>query len=156
MAGLPLPEGYHTATPYLIVDDGEAALAFYTRAFGVTETTRLEDPEGGKIIHAEFKIGNSMFMRSNEFPEMGFVSPKTLGGSPITLHLYVEAVDDAVAQAIEAGAEVVRPLQDQFYGDRSASLKDPFGHQWSISSHVEDLTVEEIKSRFAEMMKSSG
>ena len=97
-----------------------------------------------------------MFMRSNEFPEMGFVSPKTLGGSPITLHLYVEAVDDAVAQAIEAGAEVVRPLQDQFYGDRSASLKDPFGHQWSISSHVEDLTVEEIKSRFAEMMKSSG
>ena len=107
-------------------------------------------------MHAEMRIGDSIIMLSNEFPEMGYVSPQTLGGSPISLHLYVEGVDAAVAQAIAAGAEVVRPIQDQFYGDRSAMLKDPFGHQWTLSSRIEELTEDEIMSRFAEMMRSSG
>ena len=156
MAVSPIPQGYHTATPYLVVHDAEAALAFYTKAFGAVETVRLVSPGEGKIMHAEFKIGDSMFMLSNEFPEMGLVSPKTLGGSSISIHLYVEAVDDAVAHAIDVGAAEVRPLQDQFYGDRSATLKDPFGHQWSISSRIEELTEEEIMSRFAQMMQSSG
>jgi PhnB protein len=143
----PSPDGYHTVTPYLIVNGGAKALDFYKRAFGATELLRMEHQ--GKIGHAEIKIGDSPVMLADEFPEMGAKSPPTIGGSPVTIHLYVEDVDKLFAQAIAAGAKEIRPVKDQFYGDRAGQLEDPFGHKWYLATHKEELTMEEVKKRAA-------
>ena len=151
MAVQPIPKGYHAATPYLIVEGASDAIAFYEKAFGATESLRLDGP-GGRVMHAEFKIGDSPMMIADECPEMGARSPKAFGGSSMHLHLYVEDVDATVGRAVEAGAVVVRPVQDQFYGDRSGVLEDPFGHKWNVATHVEDVTPEQMGERFAAMM----
>lgn len=148
----PIPDGYHTATPYLIVSDGASAIEFYKNAFGAIEQMRMPGP-GGKIMHAEVKIGDSPIMLADEMPEMGVRSPTTIGGSPCSILLYVEDVDARYRQAIAAGGTEQRPLQDQFYGDRSGTLEDPFGHVWTIATHKEDLSPEEIDQRFQEFMK---
>jgi len=149
----PVPEGYHTVTPYLIVNAGAKALDFYARAFGAIERLRID--AGGKIGHAEITIGDSCIMLADEHPEIGALGPTTVGGSPVSLHLYVEDVDAAVARAVAAGATLVRPVADQFYGDRSGTLKDPFGHQWTLSTHVEDVSEAEAQRRMeAEFSKT--
>jgi len=147
----PIPDGYHTATSYLIVKDGAAAIDFYKKAFGAEELFRLEMPDG-KIGHAEIKIGDSPIMIADEFLEMGAVSPQTMGGSAGSIILYVEDVEARLDQAVAAGATIKRPLADQFYGDRSATIEDPFGHGWTIATHVEDVPFDEINRRFEEMM----
>ena len=143
----PVPEGYHTVTPYLIVNAGAKALDFYARAFGAIERLRID--AGGKIGHAEITIGNSCVMLADEHPEIGALGPTTVGGSPVSLHLYVEDVDAAVARAVAAGATLVRPVADQFYGDRVGGITDPFGHRWFIATHKEDLSSEEVQRRAA-------
>ena len=142
----PKPEGYHTATPYLIIQGAAKAIEFYKQAFGAIELMRLDAP-GEKIGHAEIKIGDSIIMLADEHPEMGFRSPQALGGTPVSLMLYVEDSDAMFAQAIAAGGTVQRPIQDQFYGDRSGQMIDAFGHVWTISTHKEDLTPAEIEAR---------
>jgi len=149
----PVPDGYHTATPYLIVDGGATAIEFYQRAFGAKEIMRVPAP-GGKVGHAEIKIGHSVIMLADEAPEMDARSPKSYGGSPVSILLYVADVDTQFAQAVAAGGTATRPVADQFYGDRSGSLKDPFGHTWHISTHKEDVSPEEIKKRMDAMKKS--
>ena len=143
------PEGYHTVTPYLIVNGAAKAIDFYKQAFGATEILRMEDPKSGKIGHAEIKIGDSHVMLGDEMPEMGYSSPQSLGGTPVTMMIYVEDVDTVAAQAVAAGAQVLKPVADQFYGDRSGSFADPFGHQWHIATHIEDVTPEEVGKRVA-------
>lgn len=147
----PIPDGYPALTPYLIVSDGSAAIAFYGRAFGATERLRLTRPDG-KIGHAELGIGDSVIMLADEFPEHGARSPHTVGGSPVMLHLYVAEADKVVAAAVAAGARLIRPVQDQFYGDRSGGVTDPFGHIWHIATHIEDVSPEEIDRRAAAAM----
>jgi PhnB protein len=144
----PIPKGYHTATPYLIIKGAAKAIEFYKKAFGAAEVMRMTQPDG-RVGHAEIKIGDSLIMLADEFPEMGARSPQSLGGSPVSILLYVQDVDALTSQAITAGAKVVRPVKDQFYGDRSGSLEDPFGHQWHIATHVEDVPPEEMKKRAA-------
>ena len=144
----PIPEGYHTVTPYLIIKGAAAALEFYKKAFGATEVVRMAQPDG-KIGHAEIRIGDSMIMLADEFPEMDALSPQSRGGTPVSLHLYVEDVDKVFNQAVAAGATVKRPLADQFYGDRTGGLADPYGHSWYVATHKEDLSPEEIKKRAA-------
>ena len=151
----PIPDGYHSVTPYLIVRNGAQALEFYKQAFGATELMRMEQP-GGKIGHAEFQLGDSRVMLADEFPEMGAKSPDSIGGSPVGLMLYVPDVDARFKQALAAGAKELRPVKDQFYGDRSGTLVDPFGHQWTIGTHTEDPSDEEIKQRMAAMMQEQG
>ena len=146
------PDGYHTATPYLIIQGAAKAIEFYKQAFEATELMRLDSP-GGKIGHAEIKIGDSILMLADEHPEMGFRSPQALGGTPVSLMLYVVDSDAMFAQAIAAGGTVQRPIQDQFYGDRSGQLIDPFGHVWTISTHKEDLTPAEINARLTGMVQ---
>ncbi|HEX5033676.1 MAG TPA: VOC family protein [bacterium] len=146
----PIPEGYHTATPYLCIKGAAEALAFYKKAFGAKEIMRMDGPDG-RLAHAEIKIGDSPIMMADEYPEMGFRSPKTLGGSPVSIMLYVEDVDSFAAKAVEAGLKVLKPVADQFYGDRSGHFEDPYGHTWSISTHKEDLTPEEIAQRMGKM-----
>lgn len=143
----PIPDGYQTATPYLIVNQATHAIEFYKKAFGAIELMRLAD-DTGKIAHAEIKIGNSPIMLADEFPEMGFRSPQSLGGSPVTIMLYVDNVDDQFSQALAPGANPLRPVEDQFFGDRSGTLSDPFGHVWTIATHIEDVSPEEINRRF--------
>jgi len=147
MAVKPIPDGYHTVTPYLVCKGAAQALDFYKAAFGATEIMRHE--MGGVIGHAEVRIGDSIVMLADEFPQMGAVSPKTLGGTPAGLCLYLANVDAAVEKAVQAGCTVERPLQNQFYGDRSATLLDPFGHKWTLATHVEDVPPEEMKRRMA-------
>ena len=144
----PIPEGYHTATPYLIVKDAARAIEFYKKAFGATELMRMPGT-GGKIGHAEIKIGDSPIMLADEVPGMGFRSPESLGGSPISILLYVEDVDVVFSEALAAGAKVQKPVADQFYGDRSGGVTDPFGHVWYIATHKEDVSPEEMKKRAA-------
>ena len=146
MAVKPIPDGYHSVTPYLIVKGAAAAIEFYQRAFGAAEVLRLEGP-GGCIGHAEIRVGDSVVMLADEFPDMGYPGPLTLGGAAVSLLLYVEDVDARVERAVAAGATVVRPVQDQFYGDRSGTLKDPFGHVWTVATHTEDLAMDEIRRR---------
>ena len=155
MAVKPIPEGYHSVTPYMIVKSAAQALDYYKKALGAIEVMRLADPSG-KVMHAEMKIGNSIVMLADEFPEMGAKSPQTIGGSPVGICLYVPNVDQLFKQAIAAGAKEERPVKDQFYGDRSGTLRDPFGHQWTIATHTEDLTPEEIGKRAEEYMKKKG
>ena len=147
-AAKPIPDGHEQAVPYLSVNGGARAIEFYQRAFGATETLRMAMPDG-RIGHAEIRIGRAVLMLADEFPEMGFRSPRTLGGSPVTIHLYVEDVDALAARAVAAGATVKRPVQDQFYGDRSVTLEDPFGHVWSFATHKEDVPPEELRRRHA-------
>lgn len=146
----PIPEGYHSLTPYLIVRDAASAIAFYKSVFGATELMRLDAP-GGKIGHAEIQIGDSRLMLADEHPEMGAVAPQKSGPSSVGLCLYVENADEVVARATEAGATVKRPLQNQFYGDRSATLEDPFGHSWTVATHIEDVTPDELRRRMEKM-----
>src|SRR5687767_13533238 len=135
----PIPEGYHTVTPYLIIHGAAEALEFYKRAFGASETMRMPRPDG-KLMHAEMQIGDSRIMLADEMPEMGFRSPAALGGAGLSIVLYVNDVDAVATKAIAAGAKVMRPVQNQFYGDRSGTLADPFGHVWTIATHVEDVS----------------
>ncbi len=152
MAVKPIPDGYHTATPYLIIKDAARALDFYKQALGAEELFRMASPDG-KIGHAEIRIGNSILMLADEHPEMGYQSPQSYGGTPVSIMLYVEDVDAQFQKAVAAGAKVKRPLKDQFYGDRSGTIADPFGHEWTIATHKEDLPMEEIERRAAEAMK---
>jgi len=144
----PIPDGYHTITPYLILHDAARAIEFYQRAFGATELFRMADPSG-KIGHAEIKIGDSPIMLADEHPEMGARSPKSIGGSPISLLVYVENVDAFVDHAVAAGAKLMRPVENKFYGDRSGALEDPFGYQWFIATHIDDAPPEELDRRAA-------
>ena len=143
----PIPEGYHSVTPYLIVNSGTEALDYYKKAFSAVELFRMENE--GKIGHAEIKIGDSPIMLADEQPGMGYVSPQALGGTPVSLMIYVEDVDKIFKQAIDAGGVELRAVQDQFYGDRSGNLKDPFGHVWTVATHVEDVAPEEMSKRLA-------
>ena len=145
----PIPHGYHSVTPYLIVDDAAAALDFYAKAFGAQETLRM--PMGDRIAHAEMRIGNSMIMLADEFPDMGHLSPKSRGGATCSLMIYLADVDAAFAQAIAAGATQQRAVEDQFYGDRMGTLNDPFGHVWMIATSIEDVSPDELNRRMAAM-----
>jgi PhnB protein len=142
----PIPEGYHSVTPYLIISGAADAIEFYKKAFGATELFRFPAPDG-KIGHAEIKIGDSPIMLADEFAEMGYKSPQTLGGSPVSIMIYVADVDTVFNQAVAAGGKVQRPVKDQFYGDRSGTLEDPFGHVWHVTTHKEDVSVEEMERR---------
>ena len=147
----PIPEGYHSVTPYLVVDDAEGAIDFYTRAFGAKEKFRM--PMGGRIGHAELTIGDSHVMLADEFPDMGHRGPKALGGSPVSILLYVEDVDTTFKQALDAGATEKRPLENQFWGDRMGTLTDPYGHVWSLATTVEEVSPEEMQSRMEQFSK---
>jgi PhnB protein len=147
-----IPEGYHSVTPYLIIDGAARALDFYKQAFDAKELMRMPAPND-RIGHAEFRIGNSVIMLADEHPEMDARSPGHYGGSPVTLMVYVEDVDRQFKQAVAAGATEVRPVADQFYGDRSGTLKDPFGHSWHLSTHKEDVSPEEMTRRMAALKK---
>jgi len=144
----PIPDGYHVITPYLCIKGASDAIEFYKKVFGATEVMRMAQPDG-RIGHAELQIGDSKFMLADEFPEMDFRSPRSIGGTPVMLHLYVEDVDTVVGRAVAAGAKVLRPVQDQFYGDRSGSVADPYGHVWHVATHKEDLSPDEIRKRAA-------
>ena len=150
----PIPNGYHSVTPYLIVDGGADAIDYYKRAFGAVELMRMQGPNG-KIGHAELRIGNSIMMLADEHPEMGYRSPRSLGGAGVSLMVYVDRVDEVFARAIENGAQVLQPVKDQFYGDRSGSLKDPFGHTWTVATHVEDVPPEEMQRRAQKFMQAA-
>jgi PhnB protein len=143
-----IPEGHQRATPYLVVDGAAKALDFYGRVFGAKERMRLPGP-GGKVMHAEFSIGDSVIMLTDEHPEMGARGPRALGGSPVTIVLYVEDVDATVKEAVSAGAKLLHPVENQFYGDRSGTVEDPFGHKWHVSTHVEDVPHDELERRMA-------
>jgi PhnB protein len=151
----PVPDGYHTVTPYLVVDGGAKAIEFYKRAFGAEELMRLDAP-GGKVGHAELKIGDSRIMLADEFPQMGAKGPKSIGGSPVHLLLYVNDCDAVFHRAVAASATVKKPLADQFYGDRSGTVEDPFGHSWTIATHKEDISPDEMKRRAAAAMGGNG
>jgi PhnB protein len=142
----PIPEGYHSVTPYLIFSGAGEAIAFYKTALGAEEVMRMDSPDG-KVGHAEIKIGDSRIMLADEHPEIGALSPKTVGGSPVSIHLYVENVDRAVERAVAAGAKLIQPVEDKFYGDRTGGIEDPFGYRWYIATHKEDLTMDEIRRR---------
>lgn len=147
---LPIPKGYHAVTPYLIVDGGMKAIEFYKKAFGAKAVMCMENP-AGKVGHAELTIGDSKVMLGDKCPEMNANSPQDLGGSPISIHLYVKDVDAVVKRAVAAGAKLIRPVEDQFYGDRSGMVEDPFGHYWYVATHIEDLTMSQIKKRAMEL-----
>jgi len=151
MATRPIPEGYHTATPYLAIDGAADAIEYYKKAFGAKERLRMEAP-GGKIGHAEIEIGDSIVMVADTFPQSSTKAPSELGGTTAGVFLYVEDVDAVVKQAVDAGATVTMEVADQFWGDRFGSIKDPFGHSWSIATHVEDVPEEEMAERAKEAM----
>ena len=142
----PIPDAYPTVTPYLCVDGAAQAIECYTAVFGATERMRMDGPDG-RIGHCELGLGTSMIMLADEHPEIGFLSPQKLGGTPVTLSIYVEDVDATFERALQAGATALRPVENQFYGDRSGQLEDPFGHRWSIATHVEDVSPEEMARR---------
>lgn len=141
-----IPEGYHSVTPYLIIGGATEAIEFYKKAFGATELFRFPAP-GGKIGHAEMKIGDSPIMLADEHPDMGFKGPKSVGGSPVSLMIYVEDVDTVFNRAVEGGATIKEAVQDKFYGDRVGTLVDPFGHVWHVATHKEDVSIEEMERR---------
>ena len=146
----PVPDGYHNVTPYLVIKGAAAAIDFYKKAFGATEIMRMPQPDD-RVGHAELKFGDSHIMLADEFPEIDAVSPKTLGNSPVGLLLYVDDVDATFAKAVSLGATVNKPLADQFYGDRNGTVVDPFGHKWTIATHKEDVSPEEMERRMAAM-----
>jgi PhnB protein len=147
----PIPDGYPRVSPYLVVEGAAQAIDFYTKVFGATERMRMPAP-GGMVGHAELEIGDSIVMLADEFPDMGYHGPKKVGGTPVTLGVYVEDVDKTFATALQAGAKELRPVENQFYGDRSGQFEDPFGHRWSISTHIEDVPPDEMAKRAQEMM----
>ena len=147
----PIPEGYPRVTPYLSVDGAGAAIDFYTTVLGASERVRMPAPDG-KVGHAELMIGDSVIMLADEFPDMGAPSPRSLGGTPVTMNVYVEDVDAVYERAMQAGAKALGPVQDQFYGDRSGQFEDPFGHRWNVATHVEDVPPDEMARRAAEAM----
>jgi PhnB protein len=151
MAVKPVPEGSQVVTPYLIVKGAARALDFYSRAFGATEVYRLVEP-GGRVGHCEFRIGGSTLMLADEYPDFGSLAPSTLGGTPVKMHLRVADVDEFMRRAIAAGATELRAAKDQFHGERSGMLADPFGHQWFVTTHIEDVSPEEMQRRFTAMM----
>jgi PhnB protein len=152
MAVKAIPDGYHSVTPYLIIKGADRAIDFYNKVFGASQRMRMDGPNG-TVGHAEIEIDGSAIMLADEFPDMGFRSPQSLGGAGVSLHLYVKDVDACFNRAVAAGAKALRPVQDQFYGDRSGTLEDPFGHVWTISTHKEDLSPEEIHKRSEAFMK---
>ena len=145
MAVKPIPDGLDGATPYLCIRGAQDAIDFYKKAFGAREVMRID--QGGKVGHAELMIGNARIYLADEFPTLGFVSPQTLGGSPIMIQIYVDDIDAFAKRAVAAGATLVRPVEDQFYGDRGGQIDDPFGHRWWFATHVEDVSNEEMKRR---------
>lgn len=149
----PIPEGYSTINPYIAVDDATKAIEFYKRAFGAKERSRMPGPNG-TIGHAELEIGDSVFMLSDPFPQQRVKSPKELGGTTISLMIYVEDVDEMVQQAVDAGATITMPVENQFWGDRFGQVEDPFGHNWQIATHVEDVAPEEMAKRAEQAMAS--
>jgi PhnB protein len=155
MSVKPVPDGYGTVTPYLYIKEAARAIEFYKQALGAAELFRLAEPSG-KIGHAELQIGNSRIMLADEFPAMNVLGPETLGGTSVSFLIYVDDVDASFDRAIAAGGTVTRPVKDQFYGDRSGSLKDPFGHTWTIATHTEDVSPEEMDSRYKAMLKPGG
>lgn len=150
-----IPDGMHTLTPHIVCEGASDAIAFYRKAFNAEELTRLPAP-GGKVMHAAIRIGDSVVMLMDDFREWGSLGPKALKGSPVTLHLYVQDVDAAIKQAVAAGAQVTMPAADMFWGDRYGQVVDPFGHRWSIATHKEDLTPEEIQRNMAQMGEMEG
>lgn len=154
MSVKPIPDGYHTVTPYLIVRGAAQAIEFYKKAFNATELLRMGSHDE-RIGHAEIQIGDSKVMLADEFPDMGARSPETVGGSSVGIVLYVENVDALFKQALAAGAKEEKPIVDQFYGDRSGTLRDPFGHQWTLNTHKEDVTPEEMKRRLAALYQKA-
>jgi PhnB protein len=151
-----IPEGYHNVTPYLYVRGAAGAIDFYKNVFGAAEIVRMAGPDG-RIMHAELKIGDSVVMLADENPRMGIMSPQTIGGFSGGLHLYVENADAVIQKAVESGATPLRPIKNQFYGDRSGTLLDPFGHMWSVATHVEDVSPEEMRKRMtAAMSRAAG
>ena len=147
-----IPDGHHSVTPYLSIKGAGEAIEFYKKAFGAAEVMRFPQPDG-RVGHAELQIGDSRLMLADEFPEMDFLGPQARGGSPVHLHLYVEDVDTVVKRALSAGAREIRPVQDQFYGDRLGTVADPYGHVWHVSTHKEDLSMDELKKRAAAQHK---
>ena len=146
----PIPDGYPRVSPYLVVDGAAQAIDFYTQVLGATERMRMGGPDG-KIGHAELEFGDSVVMLADEYPDMGYVGPKAVGGTPVTIGVYVEDVDKTFDAAVKAGAKALRPVEDQFYGDRSGQFEDPFGHRWSIQTHIEDVPPDEMEKRAAAM-----
>jgi PhnB protein len=155
MAVKPIPEGYNTVTPYLAVDDAAEAIEYYKKAFGAKERVRMDAP-GGKIGHAELEIGDSLVMLSDPFPQATTRSPKELGGTTASVFMYCEDVDAVVKQAVDAGATITMEVADQFWGDRFGTVQDPFGHLWSIATHVEDVPPEEMAERAKAAMATMG
>lgn len=151
----PIPEGYPQVVASLSVDGAAAAIDFYHEVFGASERMRMPGPEG-KIGHAELEIGDSLIMLADEYPEMGIRGPKAIGGTAVTLNVYVDDVDTVFDRAVRAGAKALRPVEDQFYGDRSGQFEDPFGHRWSVATHVEDVPPEEMAKRAAEAAEAMG
>jgi PhnB protein len=149
----PIPDGYPQVTPYLIIDGAAAAIDFYAKVLGATERMRMPSP-GGKIGHAEIEIGSSLIMLADEHPEMGIRGPKTIGGSPISIMVYVKDVDSVFERALAEGATSSRDVENQFYGDRMGQFEDPFGHRWSVATHVEDVPPDEMSKRAAEAMSA--
>ena len=152
----PIPDGYRTVTPYLTVQGAAKAIEFYKRAFGAHDEGRMDSPDGKRVIHAEIRIGDSMVMLSDEFPGMGARSPQALGGTTASIFLYVPDVDAAFKRAVDAGAKALMPPTDMFWGDRFGKLVDPFGHEWAMATHQEDLSDEEIRKRGAAAMANMG
>lgn len=150
-----IPDGYHTATPYLIITNASQAIKFYKEAFDATELMRLATPDG-KLMHAEIRIGDSPIMLCDECPDWNALSPQTIGGTAVSIMLYVEDVDTVVKRAVAAGATLLMPVEDQFWGDRMGSVADPFGHKWSIATHREDVSPEEIGRRAKELFGAKG
>jgi uncharacterized glyoxalase superfamily protein PhnB len=148
-----IPQGMHSVTPHLICAGAAKAIEFYKAAFGATELARLPGPDG-RLMHASVKIGDSQVMLADEMPEWGSLGPKSLKGSPVTIHLYVDDVDAFVERAVKAGAKVTMPVADQFWGDRYGKLEDPFGHHWSVATHVRDVSMEEAQKAMRQMEKS--
>ena len=146
----PIPKGYHSVTPYLIVDGAAKAIEFYKKAFGATELMRFPAPNG-RVGHAEIKVGDSHVMMADEHPEMGFRSPNSTGNTPVSLLIYTDDCDKMFNAAVAAGAKTLKPMADQFYGDRMGTLQDPFGHVWTIGTHIEDVSLDEVKRRMSEL-----
>ena len=142
----PIPDGYHTVTPYLVITNAGKAIEFYKEAFGARESSRLASPDG-KVMHAEIMIGDSPIMLSDEFPDWNALSPLTIGGTPVSIMLYVEDVDSIVKRAVAAGATLLMPVENQFWGDRMGTVADPFGHKWSVATHKENVSPDEIITR---------